>query len=438
MKNSGHEKGTFSMKVLLISANTEQINMPVLPLGMACIAAAVQGAGHDVKTVNLMMQQNTRMLLKDAVEGFDPEVLGISVRNIDDQMMEPAGFLLDPVKAVIAECRSLSKAPIVLGGAGYSIFPRSALDFLKADMGIQGEGEAAFVALLERLERKADLSSVPGLYLPASGLQKKAGFTNRLDDYPLPLPDIHLSLPSALKDKEVWPPFQTRRGCPMDCSYCSTAAIEGRILRKHSVKWAMELIRKYADAGFDRFFFVDNTFNFPLSYAKTLCDQIVATGLKIGWRCILYPWQIDDGLVEKMAAAGCREVSLGFESGSAEILKRLNKRFKPEDVRRISAMLKKQGIHRMGFLLLGGPGETKETVKKSLCFADALEIEMMKITVGIRIYPQTALHRISVNDGVIAPHEDLLFPKFYVVKGLKGWLQKTVAEWMEKRPNWVR
>jgi radical SAM superfamily enzyme YgiQ (UPF0313 family) len=224
----------------------------------------------------------------------------------------------------------------------------------------------------------------------------------------------------------------------MDCSYCSTASIEGRILRKHSVKRAVELIRRYADAGFDRFFFVDNTFNFPRSYAKALCDQIAAAGLTLVWRCILYPWQVDDELVEKMAAAGCREVSLGFESGSEEILKRMNKRFKPEDVRRISAMLKKQGIRRMGFLLLGGPGETKETVEKSLYFADSLETEMMKITVGIRIYPQTPLHRIAVQDGVVAPHEELLFPKFYAVKGLKDWLQTTVAEWMEKQPHWVR
>ncbi|MBU0985949.1 MAG: cobalamin-dependent protein, partial [Proteobacteria bacterium] len=145
------------MKVLLISANTEQINMPVLPLGMACVAAAAQNAGHEVKTVNLMMAQDAHMLLEKAVAGFKPEVIGISVRNIDDQIMEHPKFLLAPVKAVVAECRRLSDAPIVLGGAGYSIFPREVLDYLKADMGIQGEGEQAFVMLLERLKRKTDL-----------------------------------------------------------------------------------------------------------------------------------------------------------------------------------------------------------------------------------------------------------------------------------------
>jgi radical SAM superfamily enzyme YgiQ (UPF0313 family) len=424
------------MKVLLISANTEQINMPVLPLGMACIAAVAQKAGHEVKTINLMMAQDVRTDIEQAVKGFIPEVIGVSVRNIDDQVMEHPKFLLDSVKTVISQCRRISNAPIVLGGAGYSIFPQGVLDFLKADMGVQGEGEQPFNMLLKRLEVKESLSGIPGLCLPTSGLQKKTGFTKHLDDHPLPLPNIHLQLPSVIADEGVWLPIQTRRGCPMNCSYCSTPIIEGRITRKHSVKYVIEFIRRYVESGIDSFFFVDNTFNLPLSYAKALCDQIIASGLTIGWRCILYPWKVDDELVEKMAAAGCKEVALGFESGATEILKRLNKRFSPGDVRRVSEKLKKQGIHRLGFLLLGGPGETKETVKKSLYFADSLETEAMKITEGIRIYPYTDLSRVAVKEGVIERNENLLFPKFYMVDGLRDWLKTTVDVWLEQRPHW--
>lgn len=426
------------MKVLLISANTEQINMPVLPLGMAYVAAAAQNAGHEVNTANLMAAQDIRRPLKAAVQGFEPEVIGISVRNIDDQVMENPVFLLDPVKKVIAECRRLSDAPIVLGGAGYSIFPRRVLDYLKADMGIQGEGETAFVMLLERLERQADVSAIPGLCLPAAGGRQKSQFVKDLDDHPRPLPNVHLHLPCNAKDEEIWIPVQTRRGCPMDCSYCSTASIEGRIMRRHSVAWVLEFLRRYADAGFKRFFFVDNTFNFPLSYAKVLCEQMIAAGLNIQWRCILYPWKVDEALVAKMAQAGCREVALGFESGSAQILKRLNKRFGPDDVRRISTMLAKHKIHRLGFLLLGGPGETRQSVEKSLYFADSLETEAMKITTGIRIFPHTLLHRIAVDQGLIALDDDLLFPRFYLAAGLQGWLEEIVGRWLERRSNWMK
>lgn len=426
------------MRVLLISANTEQMNMPVLPLGMACIAAAVQNAGHEVKALNLMMQKDVRTPIAQAIKTLSPEVIGISVRNIDDQFMETPSFLLASVKTVVSDCRSLSDAPIVLGGAGYSIFPKTALAYLGADMGIQGEGETAFILLLERMRLKSGLSGIPGLYLPESGPSGKPAFTRNLDVFPVPLPNIHLTPHSGIKEDQLWIPFQTRRGCAMDCSYCSTATIEGRILRKYSPQKAVEGLRRYAEVGFHQFFFVDNTFNLPPSYAEALCDAIIASRLNIRWRCILYPWKADDSLIGKMARAGCREVSLGFESGSEKILKNLNKRFTTDDMAKIAGTLKKHGIRRMGFLLLGGPGETLKTVIQSLHFADALQLEAMKVSTGIRIYPYTALARIAVQEGVIASEAELIFPRFYIAENLKDRLIETVSSWMKDRPNWLR
>jgi radical SAM superfamily enzyme YgiQ (UPF0313 family) len=232
-------------------------------------------------------------------------------------------------------------------------------------------------------------------------------------------------------------PFQSRRGCPLDCSYCSTATIEGRLIRKHDLKKVVEAISRYAEVGFDHFFFVDNIFNLPNSYANTFCEQLISSKLKITWRCILYPWKVDDELVEKMAKAGCKEVSLGFESGSEKILVKMNKNYRPADVRQISERLKNFGIGRMGFLLFGGPGETKETATESLVFADSLDLEAMKITIGIRIYPQTSLAQTAIKEGLIKADDNLLFPKFYLAKGLQGWLRETVNDWMKTRPHWV-
>ena len=425
------------MRVLLISANTETINMPVLPLGLACVDEAARSAGHDVKLVDLMDQQDTRLVLQDAVDGFQPEVIGISVRNIDDQCMENPGFLLDSVKDFVNDCRSLSDAPVVLGGAGYSIFPESALAYLGADMGIQGEGEIAFVTLLERLSRKADLSGIPGLYLPDRGIQGNMRLTKDLNGCPLPLPGARQWTSFVSPNQEIWLPFQTRRGCPLNCSYCSTATIEGKILRKHSPTRVVAALSRYVEAGFEHFFFVDNTFNLPLSYAKDFCDQLAKAKLNLSWRCILYPWRVDEALVEKMAEAGCKEVSLGFESGSEKILRAMNKKFQLEEVRRTSERLKRYGIRQMGFLLLGGPGENRKTVEESLAFADSLDLEAMKITMGIRIYPYTDLARTAIKEGVIEPDDDLLFPKFYMAPGLDDWIQSTVRVWADGRPHWL-
>jgi radical SAM superfamily enzyme YgiQ (UPF0313 family) len=425
------------MRVLLISANTEQINMPVLPLGLAYVAAAADRQGHTVKMHNLMMHTDTQKALHETIDGFNPEIIGISVRNIDDQNMENPRFLLNTVKEVVTNCRKYSDATIVLGGAGYSIFPQATLDFLEADIGIQGEGESAFLNLLERLHDKKDFSEIPGLYLPGQTSRSESGYIKSLNDITLPLPDVHLSLPSTIKDQEIWVPFQSRRGCSLDCSYCSTATIEGRIIRKHDPKKVVEAISRYAEIGLDHFFFVDNTFNIPNSHANTLCEQLILSKLKVTWRCILYPWKVDDELVEKMAKAGCRDVSLGFESGSKKILAKMNKKYLSADVRQISERLKKFGIGRMGFLLFGGPGETEETVNESLEFADSLDLETMKITIGIRIYPQTSLAQTAIKEGMIRANDSLLIPKFYIAKGLEGWLRETVKDWMETRPHWV-
>jgi len=424
------------MRVLLISANREEINMRSWPLGLACVAAATEKAGHRVKLLDLFSEAQPRSALEQTIAQFHPQVIGVSVRNIDDQAMKNTTFFLDQVKEVVSDCRAVSDAAIVLGGSGYSMFPDSCLEYLNADMGIQGEGESVFPALLERLQEGSDLSGLPGLYLSGRGLQGNRTFLKNLDC--VPLPGVDTLIPSLARDQDFWLPVQTRRGCPMNCSYCSTATIEGCLLRKRTPWKVIQWLKEWVRAGFHRFFFVDNTFNLPPSYARALCSEIVAARLEAVWRCILYPIRIDEGLIDKMAQAGCREVSLGFESGSEMILQGMNKRFSLQQVRQVSRLLADHGISRMGFLLLGGPGETKETVLQSLHFADSLNLEAVKVTVGIRIYPYTALAERAVHDGVVCPEDVLLFPRFYVSPGLDlDWLQEIVGQWADARPNWL-
>ncbi len=91
----------------------------------------------------------------------------------------------------------------------------------------------------------------------------------------------------------------------------------------------------------------------------------------------------------------------------------------------------------MGFLLIGSPGETRETVQESLLFADSLRMDALKITVGVRIYPHTPLAKRATDEGVISSHEDLLFPRFYLAKGLEDWLPETLKEFAATRSNWI-
>lgn len=157
-------------------------------------------------------------------------------------------------------------------------------------------------------------------------------------------------------------------------------------------------------------------------------------GLKMHWRCIIYPKNVDEELVELMAAAGCRQISMGFETGYEQMLKILNKRFSLEDVRTIATRFAIHGIERMGFLLLGGPGETVESVERSLAFADSLNLETLRLTAGIRIYPGTQLAKIAASEGYPVLPENLLDPHFYLAPGMVGWLLPKLREWQGSHP----
>ncbi len=413
------------MRILLISAANDAGSVVPLPLGLACVAAASERAGHQVRLLSLGSDAVCDIEVRHAIEQLAPDVIGISVRNIDDQNMQSPHFLLASLREIVAVCRAASSAPIVLGGAGYSIFPESALAYLGGDIGIRGEGETAFPALLSWLEHGRRSLPPHATYLP-SGTHMPRTFAPVLDDFVLPEPRLWLDFPGST-DMRI--PVQARRGCPLDCIYCSTSAIEGRPIRRRSPQSVVEWLAALRQDGFRHFHFVDNTFNLPPSYAKDLCRKLIEGELGLDWWGIIYPKWVDAELAELMAKAGCTQVSLGFESGSDTMLPQLNKRFTCTEVREVSDTLADVGIERYGFLLLGGPGETKETVEESLAFADSLHLDALKITVGLRIYPHTPLASAAMKDGLIRPEDDLLMPSFYIRPSLRDWLPDRIARW---------
>ena len=419
------------MRILLISGNREVSGpMTPLPLGLACVAAATIEAGFSVEVLDLLQTPDWQAAIRSAIAAARPDVIGLSVRNIDDQTMVGTRFLLEPLKEVVALCRELGDAPIVLGGAGFSIFPESVLAYLGADMGIVGEGEAAFPKLLAWLENGRPGNPPAGVYLantpPGHRLSYHQAITADLNWLSLPPPALWLR--DTLNPE--WPiPVQTRRGCANACSYCSTGAIEGRHLRYRTPDAVVCWLTRYCERGRRNFYFVDNTFNLPMTYAKELCRKMIEARLDITWSAIVYPKWVDAELAELMAKAGCAEVGLGFESGAEPVLRLLNKKFTPAEVTETAAIFAAAGIRRSGFLMLGAPGDTRETVEESLAFAKSLRLDFLKVSAGIRIYPKTALAARAVGEGLIDRGDDLLLPRFYCVPELREWLPGRIADY---------
>ena len=413
------------MRVLLVSSNTERLNMLALPLGLGLVAAAARRAGHEVAVVDALLEPDPVFALERTIAAFRPDAIGISIRNVDDQTREAPRFLLARVRPLVAACRAACHAPLVLGGPGFSIFPDAVLRYLGADLGVRGDGEAAFPELLERIRTGRDPSGVPGVHVAGRSDAAPPSFSEELGG--LPQWDESLDAAADFAAGDLWVPVQARRGCPNDCSYCATAQIQGRRIRMRPAPAVARHVSRLAAAGCRRVYFVDNYFNIPEAYALELCRALRRHGPGLAWRCIVYALGVGDDLAAAMADAGCVEVSLGFESGSPRILREMNKRFTPADVREVSDRLAKHGIRRMGFLLLGGPGETRATVEESLAFAASLGLDALRVTVGIRIYPGTPLARRAVEEGDVRPDDDLLLPTFYLAPGLEPWIHERVA-----------
>jgi radical SAM superfamily enzyme YgiQ (UPF0313 family) len=408
--------------------------MSTLPLGAVSVATAVRRAGHDVRLLELPSGCDLEDAVASAISESAPAAIGIAVRNIDDQTMEGTRFLLDPLQQIAGACRLYSKAPLIVGGAGYSMYPERLIEWLDADIGIKGDGEAALPAVLDHLRMGVDVTMIKGVYVRGRSPKKRVCAVPDINRLPQPDPDLWPC--SAQGREDMWLPFQTRRGCALGCSYCSTASIEGTTLRARNPDTVAGNIRRHYEAGFRRFYCTDNTFNLPSGYARDLCRAFIDSAPPIFWTCIVYPYKIEEALVADMARAGCVEVALGFESGSPAMLTSMNKRFALDDVRGAAGLFKKHGIKLNGYLLLGGPGETCERVQESLAFADSLPLDFLKITTGIRIYPETALARTAVAEGVVAADDDLLYPRFYCAEGLVGWIEEEIAGWTASRPHW--
>jgi radical SAM superfamily enzyme YgiQ (UPF0313 family) len=379
--------------------------------------------------------------VRRAVRDVDPDCVGVSVRNIDNQDSAHPVLFVEGAREVVEAVRESTDARVVLGGAGFTIFPAECLEYLGAGLGIVGEGEVAFLAMLDCLSSGGDPAGLPGAAVWRDG----SATVNR----PVSYPDLH-ALPGADHDafdvsQYDWDParhpflanVQSRRGCHMKCIYCPNPFIEGASVRCRRAVEVVDELEDIRSKGARSVMFADSLFNHPDAYARELCALIEQRELGMRWMCTLNPFQHDPGLFDAMSGAGCIALSVGNESGSQDILAALRKGFSTEDVSNTVREAGRAGLRVNMFLLLGGPGETRRTVDESLEFVMGLEPDMVTVTAGIRIYPGCDLERIATDEGVIEPGRNLLEPAFYLSPGTRDWLYDYAREVCDSTPGWV-
>jgi len=337
----------------------------------------------------------------------------------------------------VAALRRVSSAPIVAGGPGFSIFPERLLSLLDLDFGIIGEGEETFCLLAKHLSNGSRVRDLPNLIrrgnVAPNVTPKIAPFAGN----GLPARDLldnarYLELGGMAN-------LQTKRGCPFECTYCTYPYINGPSLRlRPPTEVVDELASMVEGAELNQVFLVDDIFNWPPDHAIGICEEIVSRGLRVGWSCFATPLGMTPEMALAMKRAGCRGVEFGTDAASPSMLRNLGKPFPQAAIRTASEACREAGLPDAHYLVFGGPGETPETLAETLAFFDDLKPRAVLAFLGLRIYPNTPLHRLAISDGVIPEQDDLLPPRFYFSPGIGAdALKAAVASHAETRPNWV-
>jgi radical SAM superfamily enzyme YgiQ (UPF0313 family) len=422
------------MKILLISVNRERMPFPVFPLGLAYIAKALTEEGHPIDVMDLCFSQEVSVDLKSALHRFQPDLIGISLRNLDNLTYPTSVSYLKEVEEVIGICRQYSSSRLVIGGSGYSLAPKELLQHLDVDFGIVGEGEELFLQLVRSLEKGDSLSPSPYLLIkekPIPPLIEGARV------FPLQSPDRSFFETHRYLEEGGMGNIQTKRGCPFSCIYCTYPLLEGEKVRLRKTEEVVDEIQHLVDEEVDYIYFVDDIFNYPPSFAEALCREMVRRKVDVKWSAFVNPAFLNETLLQWMKEAGCVGIEFGTDSGSPRMLENYKKFFTQKDIIQSSEICSKLMIHHCHYLLFGGPGEDEETIEESFHLMDQLDPTAVIAMLGIRIYPGTELEEISVSQGVIHPDSSLIYPYFYISPKLGGRLSEIIQEKALARKRWI-
>ena len=402
------------MRVMVLAANFITIPYPVYPLGAATAAETARRHGHEVKLLDLMAENGfggyNPELIKQAVSDFQPDCLGLSLRNLEsaDSSNADEHWSLDLVKQIITDIRRFTDAPVVMGGAGFSLMPGLILEHTGADYGLIGEGEDIWPEFLETLAQNK---------FEAGSLNTAVPGATQISHYDPALVRRYLDQGGLIG-------VQSKRGCPLKCLYCSYPLLEGRRIRPRPIEEVLADIEQLcAIIEKPPIAFADAVFNDPAGHWRTLLEAIAARGLKISWTAFFQPAEFQKGDLELIKASGAAGLEFGTDASNDAALKGLNKSFDFNLVREIQEKCAAAQIPTAHYIIFGGPGETPATVEEGIANLDQLPGCVAFISTGLSIYPGTPLFALAREEGLIETANDLKHPLFYYSPAIDpGWL----------------
>lgn len=375
-------------KVLLINPrNLAWTGAVTLPLNLAYLASSLRQAGHEVKCLDMRIDQNADV--QKICGGFD--IVGISSCTPSiKEAWRIAGIVKKEGKTV------------VLGGPHPSAMPEESLQKEAVDIVARGEGEET----IKEICKEEDLNKIKGISFKMDGRilhNADRPFIQNLDDLPFPARDMFdlKKYHSDFHKNKIIGDILTSRGCPCNCNFCYKS-IFGRFYRMRSPENIIQEWKEMIDMGIEEINIMDDNFSVNQERAIRVCNMIIDKELKIDWNATggLRVDSISKELLTVMKKSGCYRVAFGAESGSQGILDKIGKNIKLEQIENAVKLSKEVGIEVTLFFIIGNLYENERTIQKTINFAKKLDPDYVQFTVATP-YPGTRLYETVKKEGKI-------------------------------------
>jgi radical SAM superfamily enzyme YgiQ (UPF0313 family) len=348
------------MKIALVYPPSQELNLKGYPLGLAYLSSSLKRKHTvDLYDYNGRDFQQSLRLFFDSVSKNQPDLVGVSFNS----------FNRWGAYKMIRKIKKINKnIIIVLGGVHPSTLCSQMFQYFfeYVDFIIQSEGEGPFYRLCNALELKEEYRGISGLAYKDSAKSFKVNSVTEkvadLDD--LALPDY--SYAASRIEKSGLAYLITSRGCPVNCSFCSTSSFWGQNIRMNSPERVGAEVDYVKSLGAKRIFFHDDTFNLGIERTLKLAEILKGKNIEYAISCRVKP--VNEEMVAALVESGCRHITWGVESLADKILGSIDKKITKEEVKRAFDICAKytDSLSTGGFFCVGAPGETEETVNETV------------------------------------------------------------------------
>jgi radical SAM superfamily enzyme YgiQ (UPF0313 family) len=402
--------------------NTNRITPPIAPIGIEYLYESLAHCGYNVDILDLCWEQDWQGAMTAFFQRREYAVVGITIRNTDDCVFSTRHSFLPEIFEIISCAKGLSDGLVVLGGVGFSTMPENILRACEADAGFTGGGESAMLELADCMQRNGNWNEIPGIMY-------------RFDEEVVQNPPRHrnvVEIPpmqrNSVDSKRYFREggqagIETKRGCSWDCSYCcEPLAKGGKVCTRRPLEVVQELERLLAQ-GIDHVHTCDSEFNIPIDHARQICEELIQSGLGrlVRWYAYCTPSPFDKELARLMRRAGCVGINFGADSGDDAILKRLGRSYSPEQILDTVTYCRDEGIVVMLDLLFGTPGESRDSIEKTLDLVRESGAERVGVSTGIRVWPGTdmalSVQQADLADG-LSGGSTALEPQYFIEPSL--------------------